>query len=349
MKRLHYIDNLRGLAIFVVVYCHIIGFSLELNQTSAIEAFLTSFFIPLFFFVSGFVGYKENQKWQRSQLIAYIWKKIKTLYVPSVTLVLIGEQIYNGIGTPITFDVLRCGGLAWFTHTLFQMSLLYAVISWIAFRQSFVQKKHLQVCLIMLFAFFFLVLFKYVKVQNHFFSFLNINFLLLNFVYFATGILLSAYKTSFHKYLDGKFGYLFYAMTLIMYLSDLYIHIHWLVKVLSILIFLYIFFYRIRIVIELHQHQKPLLWSPFNILSLWGRYSLEIFFLNSFLLFKLPPELSMYINYVAGTECFAGPGSVSFVELLIVGTISAITIFFCIVLQWILKKLPIIPTFLFGR
>lgn len=84
-QRLIYIDVIRGLCIFVVIYTHVIGFGMaDAYPKTIIHEFLTSFFLIMFFFISGMMSYKEGMLTDNRSLISYGWKKIRTLLIPSI-------------------------------------------------------------------------------------------------------------------------------------------------------------------------------------------------------------------------------------------------------------------------
>lgn len=56
MHRINYIDRIKGFAIFVVVFAHVLLFSFDMGDSLAYR-FCASFEMPLFMFVSGFVAY----------------------------------------------------------------------------------------------------------------------------------------------------------------------------------------------------------------------------------------------------------------------------------------------------
>lgn len=65
MKRLNYIDELKGFAILCVVIGHVMLFCLNSSDTSLCYHVITSFHMPLFAFLSGLmfkskVGFKAN-------------------------------------------------------------------------------------------------------------------------------------------------------------------------------------------------------------------------------------------------------------------------------------------------
>lgn len=84
-QRLVYIDVIRGLCIFVVVYTHVVGFGMHnAYPKTSIHEFLTSFFLIMFYFISGMMSYKEGMLSDVSSLWKYIGKKIRTLLIPSI-------------------------------------------------------------------------------------------------------------------------------------------------------------------------------------------------------------------------------------------------------------------------
>lgn len=71
-KRVAYIDVMRGIGIFLVVFAHI-----HAAEGKSINGFIYTFHMPLFFFVSGFVYKKKEEKFQQ-----FLRKKIAAIVVP---------------------------------------------------------------------------------------------------------------------------------------------------------------------------------------------------------------------------------------------------------------------------
>ena len=76
-QRIGYIDALRGFTMFMVVFMHvgtvcwgIVGKGISLHD------FLGQVRMPMFFFVSGFVLYKDSVVWNGKHMIAFFRKKI---------------------------------------------------------------------------------------------------------------------------------------------------------------------------------------------------------------------------------------------------------------------------------
>lgn len=80
MNRIEYIDQLKGVAMLMVVFDHLMHFSFGVSD-SALEVIIRTFYLPLFFFISGFFCYKGDVVSMSSfgQLIA---KKMRAYLLP---------------------------------------------------------------------------------------------------------------------------------------------------------------------------------------------------------------------------------------------------------------------------
>lgn len=84
-QRFLHIDVLRGVCIFTVVYTHVIGFGMaDAYPKTSIHVFLTSFFLIMFYFISGMMSYRDGMLGDVRSLGAYVWKKMRTLLIPSI-------------------------------------------------------------------------------------------------------------------------------------------------------------------------------------------------------------------------------------------------------------------------
>ncbi|EUJ29371.1 acyltransferase [Listeria cornellensis FSL F6-0969] len=70
LKRLHWIDNLRGFGMILVVWGH-------MNIPIALETIIYSFHMPLFFFISGYLYKKNNNSFKE-----VVKKKATVLLIP---------------------------------------------------------------------------------------------------------------------------------------------------------------------------------------------------------------------------------------------------------------------------
>lgn len=69
----------------MVIYTHVIGFGMAVAYPRTIfHDFLISFFLIMFYFISGMMSYKKGMLTDYRSLISYGWKKIRTLLIPSI-------------------------------------------------------------------------------------------------------------------------------------------------------------------------------------------------------------------------------------------------------------------------
>lgn len=127
MKRLEYIDAMRGLAMLLVVIGHIMIFSFHHTNNNYLYAILNDGLeLPLFFLISGFFSYKPIEAWNRGGVAATIRNKFAALIVP--TLFFMGLYIWiNDFGLKETlFHTFKYG--YWFPFSLFEFILLYILL-----------------------------------------------------------------------------------------------------------------------------------------------------------------------------------------------------------------------------
>lgn len=129
-QRLAYIDAIKCLGILLVISGHVqfMGMGIEAYD-SPLSLMLYSFNMPLFFFVSGLLAFKEKiSTWQVN--FKYIGNKFLYLVVPAIVFTIIYHLKDAGIDR---FYILKHGfGIYWFTFTLFEIFFIYYVIYSIA-------------------------------------------------------------------------------------------------------------------------------------------------------------------------------------------------------------------------
>lgn len=84
-QRLRYIDAMRGLAIWLVVFSHVTNAYLKMPITNAsfegVYYMMTMFRMPLFFFVSGFFAFRMAEKWTWPTVKRVMTKKFQAQIV----------------------------------------------------------------------------------------------------------------------------------------------------------------------------------------------------------------------------------------------------------------------------
>ena len=83
-SRILWIDELKGVAIFLVIVGHVL-ISRFLPQFQPFHTAIYSFHMPLFMFLSGIFGYKALEAVENQCVKKYLGKKILQLLVPCIS------------------------------------------------------------------------------------------------------------------------------------------------------------------------------------------------------------------------------------------------------------------------
>lgn len=134
-KRIEYIDAMRGFAMILVVYSHILffgyshsfgnDFSLGGDNFLSFNSLFILFRMPLFFFISGFILYKNDFEWNTQNIASFITKKAKIQLIPTLFFLF----IYTFI-TDVSFIDSCCNTSKWgywFTVALFEYFIIYVL------------------------------------------------------------------------------------------------------------------------------------------------------------------------------------------------------------------------------
>lgn len=127
MKRLQYLDQMKGIAIFLMVMGHVLLFTFGIQHEESKLADVFFINMPMFFYVSGFLLFKEinNSK----DLLMRMQHKAARILPPwiIVTVVMTSIQKWNFFSTLCTFY--------WFFYVLFLLTLLTIVLEFAVFRR----------------------------------------------------------------------------------------------------------------------------------------------------------------------------------------------------------------------
>ena len=122
--RIGYIDAMRGMTMILVVFGHVASISISLDDN--LSQFFLTFRMPLFFFISGFIGYKAVEKFNFSFYLDRMKLKSFVQIVPVSIFIMVNcilcnenlEHLYN-----------TAWGGWWFTLCLFEMFTIYYLIA----------------------------------------------------------------------------------------------------------------------------------------------------------------------------------------------------------------------------
>lgn len=135
IKRLDYIDEIRGIAILLVVVGHIIQFN-GISKNNSVFEFIYSFHMPLFFAISGYITQKVTNITNTKQYITFLKKKFIALIIPLLTWSLVVNKLFlkekwNTLNWSDIQNVLISPGL-WFLQVLFVILCFYGIFNWIS-------------------------------------------------------------------------------------------------------------------------------------------------------------------------------------------------------------------------
>lgn len=123
-QRLQWVDAMRGFSMLVVVFVHLLTWSNVTSNDSPLVSVLMTFWMPLFFFVSGFFSYRKPSEWDRCKLVGIMKRKVQAQIIGAFFFCGLYGYIMNG---HVSFS--NGLGAYWFTIVLFQMYLVYLVLS----------------------------------------------------------------------------------------------------------------------------------------------------------------------------------------------------------------------------
>lgn len=334
-QRILYIDAMRGFTMILVVMGHVMIDSFNLERTSAICQFFTSFRMPLFFFISGYIAYKTSELWTPSFYLKRIKKKAFVQIVPALLFFTlhffyVGHRSFKELTQYITN--VGFGGY-WFTFVLFEMFIIFFTISFIS---KYTHNKVTDILLILVC--FFLLYFVHSDLNPQL-GFLNLDNLFNYFKFFTFGVLCKKYYSVFYKIINNdiiraiiisSFFISYFLVINNIFFNQSY-NLHMLFKNYIIrgagLLTVFIFFYRKSSFFEGKN-------SISQTLQFIGKRTLDIYLLHYFLI----PHISFNISYT-------DMGAIQFTLSLI---ISLIIIMICILLSEIIRSSSILAHYCFG-
>lgn len=128
MQRLQYLDQMKGIAILLVVVGHVMQFSFGIHGSS-VNGMLEIFNMPLFFYVSGYLAYKSITGFR--SVLDRIIHKGKALVLPLLT---VGSLHAIFVHEDVAHWMLRGFGGYWFLYVLLITSVAFILIESVASR-----------------------------------------------------------------------------------------------------------------------------------------------------------------------------------------------------------------------
>lgn len=208
-QRIEYIDALRGFAMLLVVFCHINYFTFGVNGSSSLMVTtFSSFMLPLFFILSGFLAYKsELLLCNGKTLLVNVFKKFIVLVVPALVIGLIYTYFHSSKGADVFINNEMKMGY-WFTFSLFQMFLIFYLISYVTRKSSI--KGNTKFCFISL---IIVAIFMYIalspirrsQTMSRLADIICFTQTCEYFIFFVVGIIASKFRNMFFRILDNRY------------------------------------------------------------------------------------------------------------------------------------------------
>lgn len=323
-KRIDFIDALKALAIFMIVFNHVRIFSFGLTpNSSTLSVLFVNVMVALFFFVSGLFSNIYESVSVRT-LIKRIGNKIRTLLIPTVAFYCVYKLFTGSNWTP-------WGGY-WFTFALFVMFILCYVIKMVirAENVKFVR------CLFLFVSLALLGINVIVKIKV---PYIPVGEVTNNFVYFVLGTFVSGKYEKLYRLLNRD---LIITSIILLFITLTFLQCNgiprlfagidgvvWHINAILAISILYVLFWKYNSWLSSdHNMSKAVRYVGVNTLSI---YMIHYFWL---------PDLT---NLIGMKEIMEGN---SVVEFLFIGLLTSVVIMFSLLTDKIIKLSPFLSYWL---
>lgn len=342
-ERIQYIDALRGFTMILVVFAHVETFGFfNFEYETFVGRLFQSFRMPLFFFISGYISYKKDEKFSINTTLRLAARKIRVQITPTLI-----------FGLAYTYLVLRSTWDAflyqpqkygyWFTVSLLEMYLICYFVRTISYYYEKILKTTKDLCSVLL-----LIIASIMFLTKSYFAegmplerigaLACLNETFRYFHFFVIGLLASKYNKLFIRVINNRIVITIFVILFVLFMSLQYEAgqsrvLNTLFEVVprySSLFLVFLFFYK---------YQNTFLNTNILGMSLQyvGKRTLDIYMLHYFCLPYLPSFgnfLKLYPNFVI--ELFVG----ILLAMMIVGV--------CLIISSVLRLSPILSFILFG-
>ena len=338
-KRLVFIDCMRGLCILMVVYHHFLVMGMRgFDYVSKVGGVMGLFFVPLFFFVSGFVLWRKGLSWNFKDSLKFIEKKSRSVLLPTIVMFSVCMLTFHLDFREWIFVSFKSG--YWFTWVLFQFFFVWMLFNVVV--EFLGLSKKIDIALLLLFICGGVgnLVCDYFHESNRVIGFLSTNLALKYFVYFCFGLIVRCKSVFFEKVLSNRIlNFVLFLLAVLPIFIRISTKVEMIV-VLAQILCIFKFF-----ICKQSFFDGNGLASSF--LANCGRNSLAIYFLHYFMLFKLP-LISSWLMHYQMDYCFRGPSCGALLEIIVLSILSAVVASCCIVIKKIIDVFPIVSMLCFG-
>lgn len=338
--RIEYIDAMRGFTMLLVVLAHCGTYCMDQYDGNIYFRICQAFRMPLFFFVSGFVFYKqERQCWDGQKIRSFLNKKIPVQILSPLLFMLVYAYLnelnfIDGIKSP-----LKCG--YWFTFTLFEFFLIYAITERIIYRLH-AAKLCPPIIIHIIVALAFLLI-----AHERILDLIPYNGLVETlgiaqwhlYLYFIIGVIVRKYYTIYQTLLDRSYLVLISLLLFIsLFLFEKYMNFpggkysSQVIKAITGIVIVLSFFRK-------HESKLSQNTKIGNILQFIGKRTLDIYLIHYFVLPKgLTPILSSIKDM-----------NIPLIEFFIAAFLALVVVFVSLMISSVIRLSPTLAHYLFGQ
>lgn len=198
----------------MVVFAHVEIYSFfNFSHNTILTKFISTFHMPLFFFISGLCIYKPNHNYGLSK----VYKNFSRLVIPAI----IVGFIYTNFQFGFLVDNMKAG--YWFTFSLFEMLLIYYVLSNV-FRND---NARFILCLWGLAIVFYVIRIplRWAVGICYVVDCFSLHQTFTYFIFFSLGITFAKYKSEFDRFLESNLCKTVILLTLVLLSYFLFVFI----------------------------------------------------------------------------------------------------------------------------
>lgn len=343
-NRLQYIDAMRGFGIFLVVFVHVETF-IYIDYASLLGKIITSFFMQLFFFISGFCSYKKEYNWSMNSCFAQIVKKFRSLVIPAIiwgllyTYFVVHEDFHYFIKGPYKAGY-------WFTICLFEVFVIYYSVNGISYTIRKHRDKAESISLVLMVL--LVILFLSLKVPFSHYSWLDtigcyssLHFTFTYYIFFVLGLVCSKYRNRLSIIITNPFCIIILLLSFFLSFEfctpaiegfgrKIMKEIKEIIAGISGVLLIFSIFYKLSDYFKRNTYLT-------SILQYVGCRTLDIYFIHYFLLIPLP-RLSVFLS-----------SSSNILFDFILGTLlSLLIIVLCLLISRLLRLSHVLEKIFFG-
>lgn len=325
IRRIEYIDKLKGIAIILVVMGHVLEKSLAITN-QPVNLFYNSFHMPLFMFLSGIFALKGFQQWNIHECAVFMRKKVLRILVPFISVGgLLSLLMYGDFFTVYAGVENRS---FWFLPALFYCMMMEMVLEIIIKRiinyDSWYVDLLSHVIIFALLSGLYYIINPYIPFYQHFVK---------QYPFFVFGVFFSRY--SLLEYFRKEW---LYSLSVVMYFLFFYIQYR------HSLPFGFGAFFAIVVLVHIFvKYEKEIV----EHLSAIGKRSLHIYVFHWFLLPSLIP-VGRWLDDLGGGKLLILQNGNIVIEIIIALSIAIPIVYICIGLGTLIKNSRYLNVLIFG-